>query len=314
LERECEFDEERRGNRTNNLGELSSLSEAGDDLVGDLSSKVDGESEGEVVRPNDVSELLTAFELFETKSQTNRQHVSFVFLLLLQLSSIKGSREGDDPTHLVLLQPLLQKLLPSLSQHWPRELQRLDPVQLSLLEKDTEVLQNRRKGSRRDGDVLELLDRLRSSKDTSRGVGGDFGSLVVLTGLEEVSVLLDVEIVGSGEIGSRSELDGEVGVVEGFWKGEKERTRLSRLGSILEGSRKTGLTKDVGNNVVLVESNTEDLSLPVDSDDSSSSLVLSGSEDGLSRDPVHVDAGSRLEVVEVDETVLGDEVDDAVLF
>jgi hypothetical protein len=41
--------------------------------------------------------------------------------------------------------------------------------------------------------------------------------------------------------------------------------------------------------------------------------VLRRRKDSFARDSVHIDADARLEVVEVDETVLGDEVDDAVL-
>lgn len=41
--------------------------------------------------------------------------------------------------------------------------------------------------------------------------------------------------------------------------------------------------------------------------------MLGRSKDSLARDSVHVDADARLQVVEMNETVLGDEVDDAVL-
>lgn len=40
--------------------------------------------------------------------------------------------------------------------------------------------------------------------------------------------------------------------------------------------------------------------------------MLAGHEDGLAGNTVHVDASTGLEVVEVDETVLGREVDDAM--
>ena len=42
--------------------------------------------------------------------------------------------------------------------------------------------------------------------------------------------------------------------------------------------------------------------------------MFGGDEDGLARDAVHIDACTRLEVVEMDEAVLGDKVDDTVLF
>jgi len=41
--------------------------------------------------------------------------------------------------------------------------------------------------------------------------------------------------------------------------------------------------------------------------------VGGGDEDGLPTDPVHVDAGARLQVVQVDVAVLGDEEDDILL-
>lgn len=41
-------------------------------------------------------------------------------------------------------------------------------------------------------------------------------------------------------------------------------------------------------------------------------FVLSGNEDGISADPVHVNAYARLEVVEVNESKLGHEVNDSV--
>ena len=63
----------------------------------------------------------------------------------------------------------------------------------------------------------------------------------------------------------------------------------------------------------LVDANAEDLTPLVNADDSRRSLVLSGDEDGLARNTVHVQADTGLEVVQVDEPVLGDEVDDAVL-
>lgn len=49
------------------------------------------------------------------------------------------------------------------------------------------------------------------------------------------------------------------------------------------------------------------LSFPVDADDAGGGLVGRGDEDGLAADAVHVDAGSRLQVVQVDVAVLGDE-------
>lgn len=54
------------------------------------------------------------------------------------------------------------------------------------------------------------------------------------------------------------------------------------------------------------------MTLAVDSDNSSSCLVLCCDKDGIATDSVHVDAGAGLEVIQVDEAELCDEVDDAV--
>lgn len=58
---------------------------------------------------------------------------------------------------------------------------------------------------------------------------------------------------------------------------------------------------------------TSDLSLPVDTDDATAGIVDSSDKDGLSADAVHVDAGARLNVVEVDVAKLGDQVDYVIL-
>ena len=55
------------------------------------------------------------------------------------------------------------------------------------------------------------------------------------------------------------------------------------------------------------------LSLPVDPDDAAGGLVGCGDEDGVAADAVHVDAHARLQVVQVDVAILGDEVNHIVL-
>lgn len=95
-----------------------------------------------------------------------------------------------------------------------------------------------------------------------------------------------VKIVGTGEIAARSETNSEFDIVEG---GE-----------------------NVGDHNFLIDSDAQDLSLSVDTDDTTSRLVFASDEHGFSRDSVHVETSSSFEIVKVDETVLGDEVDDAV--
>lgn len=72
-------------------------------------------------------------------------------------------------------------------------------------------------------------------------------------------------------------------------------------------------TSNIVDDGVLVDADAEHLTLAVHTDNTAQQLVLGGSEDGLARNSVHVDARARLEVVQVDEAKLGDEVDDAVL-
>lgn len=55
------------------------------------------------------------------------------------------------------------------------------------------------------------------------------------------------------------------------------------------------------------------LSLLVDSDNARGGFVRGGDKDGLCTDPVHVDADSRLQVIQVNVAILCDQIDDAVL-
>jgi len=55
------------------------------------------------------------------------------------------------------------------------------------------------------------------------------------------------------------------------------------------------------------------LSFSVDTDDAIGGLVGRGNEDGLCANPVHVDTSTALQVVEMNVTVLGDEINNAML-
>lgn len=87
-------------------------------------------------------------------------------------------------------------------------------VEIASVEQDTEVLQDRRNGSRSGLDLLESLDRLGRSQNASRGVGRDLGSLTVLSLLEEVLELLNEQLIGSWQVGPRSHADGEVSILQ----------------------------------------------------------------------------------------------------
>jgi hypothetical protein len=62
--------------------------------------------------------------------------------------------------YLVLLQPFLQELLPTLLKDWARKFNRLEMIELPLLKEDTEVLQDGRQTTRRCWGCLERLDDL----------------------------------------------------------------------------------------------------------------------------------------------------------
>lgn len=63
---------------------------------------------------------------------------------------------------------------------------------------------------------------------------------------------------------------------------------------------------------MFVDIYAQDLTLLVDTYNTIGGLVLGGHEYRFARDTVHVDAGARLKVVKVDETVLGDQIYDTV--
>ena len=98
--------------------------------------------------------------------------------------------------------------------------------------------------------------------------------------------MLDIEVVRARQVGSTCKFEGKLSVVE---RGQ-----------------------DVWYNRLLINIHAENLALLVDSDDSIGGLVLSGDEDGLARDTVHIDARASFQVVKVDKAILGDHVDDAV--
>ena len=55
------------------------------------------------------------------------------------------------------------------------------------------------------------------------------------------------------------------------------------------------------------------LSFPVDPDDPSGGFVWGRDKDGLPADPVHVNTGASLQVIQVDVAIFGDEKDNILL-
>ena len=100
-------------------------------------------------------------------------------------------------------------------------------------------------------------------------------------------VLFDVEVICAWQIGSARKLEGKIGVIESC--------------------------EDVRDDGLLINVHAEHLSLFVDADDTVGCLVVGGDKDGFTGDAVHVHANAGFKVVKVDEAILCNEVDDAVL-
>jgi hypothetical protein len=100
--------------------------------------------------------------------------------------------------------------------------------------------------------------------------------------------LLQVQVIGTREIGSAGKFNGERGIAE--------------------------LIKNVRNDILFRDTNTEHLTLSIDANDTACSLVICSDKDRFARDAVHVDANAGFEVVEMDEAVLCNKEDDAVAF
>lgn len=98
--------------------------------------------------------------------------------------------------------------------------------------------------------------------------------------------LLQIQVVCTGKIGSTGKFDRQCRVAEGV--------------------------EDIRDDVLLSDSDAEDLTLAIDTDDSTGGFVICSDKDGLARNAVHVDADSRFQVVEMNESVFRDEEDDAV--
>ena len=84
-------------------------------------------------------------------------------------------------------------------------------------------------------------------------------------------ILLHVEIIGTRKIGTARELEGELGVVQGC--------------------------QDIWNNGLLIDVDARNLTFLVDTNNTVGRLILRRDEYSLSRDTVHVDAWTGLEVV-----------------
>jgi hypothetical protein len=68
--------------------------------------------------------------------------------------------------HLVLLKPFLQQLLTSLRKYRASQLEGLVLVEFALLQKDTEIGEDRRQCSGLDRNLLKLLDGIWNTENT----------------------------------------------------------------------------------------------------------------------------------------------------
>ena len=102
---------------------MASFGKAGDDLVGYVCAEVYAQGKGQVVSTDDISELFAACQL-------------------------------------ILLQPLLQKLFPSLQQYGTGELERFKVIEFTLFEQDSEVLQDGGKPTGWGRSCLERFNNL----------------------------------------------------------------------------------------------------------------------------------------------------------
>mmetsp|Transcript_45208 Transcript_45208/g.105420 ORF Transcript_45208/g.105420 Transcript_45208/m.105420 type:complete len:340 (+) Transcript_45208:3287-4306(+) len=155
------------------LVDLSKLDKALDHLLVHVRTQVDRQGKLRFQRAYNVSQLLRAFQL-------------------------------------VLLQPLLNQLLPALLHHRPDQLHRLKGVQLVMLEERGEVMQNWRGLARRSLHALELLNRLRSSQEPAFALGSNQGRTFVVTRREKLVELPLEQLVCAWEAKTSGQHEGDV--------------------------------------------------------------------------------------------------------
>lgn len=150
------------------LIELTSFSEAADNFVGCVGSKVNRKTKSCVGWFDEVSELFRALKL-------------------------------------VFLEPFLDELLSTLSKNRSTEFESFNFVQLSGIKKNAEVLKKWGGLSGLRWNLLELLDYLVCSKNTARGLCSDFGGICKCTLLEKKLELFDEKIIGTTKVTSSSD-------------------------------------------------------------------------------------------------------------
>ena len=95
-------------------------------------------------------------------------------------------------------------------------------------------------------------------------VCGNFGSLAVIPGSKQLTKLLQVQIIRTREISSAGKFNSQRGIAESI--------------------------QDVWDDILFCDTDAENLTLAVDTNDTTRRLVICSDKYGFSRDSIHVDA------------------------
>ena len=170
-------------------------------------------------------------------------------------------------------------------------------IQCTLVEENAKVLKNRGKLAGLHRDMFESFDGVRrsenslllelSSKKTYPWrVRCDFGCLTVVLRREQLTKLLQIQIICTRKICTTCKLDSQSGV--------------------------TKCIENVGNDVLLCNTDAEDLTFAIDANNTTSRLMICRDKDCFARNAVHINAYAGFEIVKVNKSVFGNEEDDAV--
>jgi hypothetical protein len=124
-------------------------------------------------------------------------------------------------------------------------------------------------------------------KTYTRRISRDLRSFSILSTLEQLLVLPNIQIICSGEISPTSEPESKLRVVESV-----QNIRDDRL---------------------FINIDTENLSLLVDTNNTIRGFMFRGDEHRLARNPIHVNTSTGFEVVEVNEPIFRNEIDYSML-
>mmetsp|Transcript_53199 Transcript_53199/g.78975 ORF Transcript_53199/g.78975 Transcript_53199/m.78975 type:complete len:244 (+) Transcript_53199:3673-4404(+) len=189
---------------------------------------------------------------------------------------------------LVVLDPVLNEALGSFLNGWAHELHRLELVQVSVLEQDLEVLQQRLRLSGLHGEALEGSDGVLGAEHAPRGSGGHLRGASDVALLQQTLEALLVQLFRAGETEAAGELEGELRLLQ----------RVAHE----------------GNQVALVDADREDGALSGGhAQDAVGGLVRARREDGVGANALAEEAGAGVQVEQEEVTHLGHHEQDVVL-